>query len=262
LPVKEVTCKSALSRSNLPGLDYTLNPYRGCQHGCIYCYAPSILREGREWGSFLDVRVNMPRVLAKELKRKERGVVGISTVTDPYQPLEKRYELTRRCLEQLLRHDFPVSIQTKSALVERDLDLITRFSESEVGVTITTLDENTRAAYEPHASTSGGRLSALKHFSDVGIPTWAFIGPIMPGITDRDLKSLVGAIAEAGAKEIMADRLRMKPGLREKVRGFYSTKHPELLSRYAQADESYYRGIAADIQVLCRKLGVGCRVVW
>ena len=131
--VGELSCKAALSRSGLPGFDYALNPYRGCQHGCIYCYSPETLREKRvcyspetlrekrEWGSFVEVKRNIPGVLAKELRRLKKGVVGIGTVTDAYQPVEERYGVTRRCLEQLLRRDFPICIQTKSSLVERDI---------------------------------------------------------------------------------------------------------------------------------------------
>jgi len=131
--IREVKCKTALSKSNLPGLDYSLNPYRGCQHSCAYCYVPNVLRIKRnEWGSFVDVKTNIPNVLSKELRIKKPGVVGISTITDPYQPAENNYKLTRYCLEQLLRHDFPVCIQTKSDLVARDIDLISKFSKAEV----------------------------------------------------------------------------------------------------------------------------------
>ena len=98
MKINEVKCKSALSLSALPGLNYSLNPYRGCQHNCAYCYVPNVLRIKRtEWGNFVDVKINIPLVLSKELKIKKSGVVGISTVTDPYQPVEKKYMLTRYC---------------------------------------------------------------------------------------------------------------------------------------------------------------------
>ena len=104
--LKEITCKSALSISNLSGLDYALNPYKGCEHGCIYCYAPSVLREDRNWGEFVDIKRNIPSVLAKELKTKKKGTIGISTVTDPYQPVEKKFEITRKCLDQISKNDY------------------------------------------------------------------------------------------------------------------------------------------------------------
>ncbi len=120
--VSDVDCKRALGPSKLPGLDYALNPYRGCAFGCVYCYSPAVLREARPLGSFVEARRNIPNALARELKSSRRGLVGIGTVTDPYQPLEGRYRLARLCLEQLLRYDFPISIQTKSPIVIRDLD--------------------------------------------------------------------------------------------------------------------------------------------
>ena len=167
MKITEVECKSALSSSSLPGLDYSLNPYRGCQHNCAYCYVPNVLRISRlEWGGFVEIRKNMPLILAKELKNKKSGVVGISTVTDPYQPMEKKYNLTRYCLEQLLIHDFPVFIQTKSKLVLRDLDLISKFSNAEIMFSIGTLNEDERKILEPGASSINDRLNTLKKCSD------------------------------------------------------------------------------------------------
>ena len=132
MKVTEITCKTALNPSSLPGLVYSLNPYRGCQHKCAYCYVPNVLRIKRcKWGEFVNVKTNIPVVLSKELRNKKQGVVAISTVTDPYQPIEKKYLLTRFCLEQLLRADFPISIQTKSDLVTRDINIISKSNISD-----------------------------------------------------------------------------------------------------------------------------------
>ncbi|MFQ5887445.1 MAG: radical SAM protein [Candidatus Hydrothermarchaeales archaeon] len=264
MKVSEVFCKSALSYSRLPGLRYALNPYRGCQHSCLYCYAPYVLRERRPWGSFLDVKINIPTVLSKELKRKRRGTVGISTVTDPYQPLEKKYKLTRLCLEQLLKHDFPISIQTKSALVLRDLDLIKRFSSRDVGFTITTIDDEARKRYEPFASPVGERISALGEIADLGIKTWVFIGPIMPYITDRGngLENLIKEISKADVGEIILDKLNMKPGLDLKLNEFYLRFYPDLLESYRSVDREYFEKVKSDIFSLCRKQGVRCSSAW
>jgi len=123
--VKEILCKSVLSKSGISSVDYAVNPYVGCQHGCVYCYARFMKRftgHGEEWGEFVDVRVNAPQVLTRELSRTAKGVVLLSSVTDPYQPLEKKYELTRKCLQKLLMYQFPITILTKSTLVLRDLD--------------------------------------------------------------------------------------------------------------------------------------------
>lgn len=216
--VTEIDSKTALSSSRLPGFDYALNPYRGCEHGCKYCYVPSILRiPRREWGKFVEVRRNIPKVLANELKNKKRGVVGISTVTDPYQTLEKGYKLTHYCLKQLLRYDFPVSILTKSALVTRDMDLLSRFSDAEVGFTITTHNDSERRLLEPHTSSIKSRIAALEKCSKNGITTYAFLGPLYPTIDEDRLTKLVEKVKDAGASKIMADRLNLKPGVWESV---------------------------------------------
>ncbi len=217
MKIREGSCRSALSRSSLPGLDYSLNPYRGCQHECIYCYSPEVLREERPWGSFVDVRRNIPMVLAKELRRKEKGVVGLGTVTDAYQPIEKRFGITGMCLEQLLKRDFPITIQTKSPLVLRDLDIIKRFSNKAVGTSISTLDEDYSRLFEPHASPPLERLKALSEFTRGGVETWVFIGPILPGVTDEDLEGLVKAIADSGTRRVLTDKLRLRGRIWDRI---------------------------------------------
>jgi DNA repair photolyase len=210
----EIECKTALSPSRLPGYDYALNPYKGCAHGCKYCYAPNILKiPRREWGEFVEVRRNIPKILANELKNKKRGVIGISTTTDPYQPLEKNYKLTRYCLEQMVRHDFPVSILTKSPLIMRDIDLLLRLSEVEVGFTITTYNDSERKLLEPGAPSIDSRITALEKCSKKGIPTYAFIGPLYPTMDEDGMTKLVRKIKDSGTSKIMADRLNLKPGV-------------------------------------------------
>jgi len=214
MEIREVTCKTALSLSALPGLTYSLNPYRGCQHNCTYCYVPNILRIKREaWGSFVQPKVNIPFILARELKKKTPGVVGISTVTDPYQPTERKYKLTRFCLEQLLRHDFPICIQTKSALVTRDIDLISKFSHAEVMFSIGTLDDNERRRLEPYPSSIRERLAAMKQCSDAGISTSVFFGPIYPSVTVDELPVIINTFIDHGARELTLDKFNVKPGL-------------------------------------------------
>ncbi|MEE9593802.1 MAG: radical SAM protein [Candidatus Hydrothermarchaeales archaeon] len=249
-------CKSALSPSGL--YDYALNPYRGCGHGCIYCYAPAVLREKRKWGEFVDVKLNIPTVLRRELRKKPRGQVGISTVTDGYQPLEKKYEVTRRCLEELAKVDFPVCIQTKSDLVLRDLDILKKFSDVEVGFTITTIDDEARKRYEPGASPVEDRITALEAIAGEGIETWVFVGPIMPYITDRDLHRFVRRLADAGVNTILVDKLRMKPGLKEKICPFYEENYPDLLPKFQAIKPDYYSAVRNEILKLSKKSGVKC----
>lgn len=221
VPVDRVRCqvrraraRTALTPSGLAGFDWALNPYHGCAHGCAYCYAPSVLGEDRErWGDLVEARQNIPVVLSRELRRKERGLVGISTVTDPYQPAERTYQLTRFCLERLLRHDWPVCVLTKSDLVVRDLDLIEAFSEAEVGFTVTTLDEHQRRLMEPGAPPVARRLAAMRILSDAGVPTYAFIGPVYPTESLNGLRELVRRVRDSGARYILVDRLNLKRGV-------------------------------------------------
>ncbi len=256
--VVETECKSALSPSLLPGYDYALNPYRGCQHACIYCYAPAVLRERREWGSFVEIKSNIPLVLSKETMTKRKGVIGISTVTDAYQPIEEECGVTRRCLEVLLKHDFPVCIQTKSPLVLRDIDIICRFSDREVGFTITTLDESARGVFEPNSAPVMDRIKALERLSGEGIDTWVFIGPILPGITEKNLDTLVSRIVSAGTKTILVDKFRAKPGLRSKMERAYRIAYPEHLEEFNNADDSYYRRVVEQMSALAKASGVKC----
>lgn len=148
--IKEIEAKSILTKSGIPGVDYCINPYVGCFHACKYCYATFMKRftgHTEAWGSFVDVKVNAPDVLQKQLKNKVKGRVMVSSVTDAYQPIEAKYKLTRKCLEILLQNQFPVDILTKSPLVLRDLDLIKKFKDIEVGVTITTNDDKIRKVF-------------------------------------------------------------------------------------------------------------------
>ena len=258
MKIREVRCRSALSHSRLPGLKYAVNPYRGCSHGCKYCYASAVLRETRPWGEFVDVKRNAPTILAKELRTKEKGNVGIGTVTDAYQPLEERFEITRMCLEQLLRHGFPVSIQTKSSLILRDADLICEFEEIEVGFTLTTLDEKWRRAFEPGASPSKDRLAAMKSLSSRGIRTWAFIGPILPRVTEKDLEGLIDGVADAGASEVLVDKLNMKRDTWAKLGPVLEEHEMEGDWRNLVRDKAYFENVVDRIFGSCKTKGINC----
>src|SRR4030066_189661 len=149
--VKEIQSKTILSTSKV--YDYVINPYVGCQHACSYCYARFMKRfsgHKEPWGKFVDVKINAADLLRVEINKKKRAKVWISGVCDPYQPLEAKYRLTRKCLEILARNDWPVVIQTRSPLVLRDVDILKDASNFEVGLTITTADDNIRKLFEPH----------------------------------------------------------------------------------------------------------------
>jgi DNA repair photolyase len=251
MSVQEIECKTALSASTLPGLTYSLNPYRGCQHNCAYCYAPNVLRMPREhWGEDLKVKKNIPVVLAHELKKKKPGVVGISTVTDPYQPLEKKFKMTRFCLEQLLQYDFPVHIQTKSALVIRDIDILVRFSASQVMFSIGTLHDNERRLLEPQTSSIQERITALQDCARAGLKTAVFFGPIYPTTSVNEIPEFLDIMKDAGVKEIWVDILRLKPGMLENIQKtlIKDRQIHQLFSKQMQKPMEYYTSIREEIQ--------------
>lgn len=182
MKIREIKAKSILSKSQV--YDYALNPYVGCQHGCVYCYAKFMKRftgHREKWGEFVDIKINAPELLAHEVKRKKVGRVWISGVCDPYQPLEKRYMITKRCLDILVENGWPFTVQTKSSLVLRDTETLKGANDAEVGFTITTADEKIRRIFEPGAPSSGKRIEALSKLHSEGIKTFAMVAPILPG---------------------------------------------------------------------------------
>lgn len=183
MTTNEIHVKSILSKSGIPGMTYCVNPYVGCAHACRYCYATFMKRftgHGEQWGTFVDVKINAPEVLRKQLKRAEQGNVMLSSVTDPYQPAEDKYGITRKCLEVLELFKFPVNILTKSPMVLRDIDIISKLKDAEVGITVTTDNDRVRKIFEPHAPPIAARIEALKKLHTAGIHTYVFIGPLLP----------------------------------------------------------------------------------
>ena len=254
-------CKTILGRSGIGSVDYAVNPYLGCEHGCVYCYARFMSRmghAGEEWGSFVDVKVNALERLRDEAPRRRRGVVLLSSVTDPYQPLERKFQLTRGSLQILLEHQFPVDVLTKSDLVMRDLDLLQRFDDCEVGFTITTTDEAVRRVFEPKASPVHARLSALRKFSEAGIPTYVFLGPLLPYLSENGLEGLLDVLAES-ADRILIDRLNIKCGNLSPIRRALSEHYPHLRPMFESAlppNSEYYDILKKDVAAMCRKRAI------
>ena len=185
MKIREIQAKSILSKSGV--YDWTINPYVGCEHSCFYCYARFMKRftgHKEKWGEFVDVKINAPELLEKEIKTKKKGKVWISGVCDPYQPIEKKYKLTRKCLEVLQKNNWPVVIQTKSPLVLRDLKLLKKFKNIEVGFTIPTADEKIKNVFEPRTPSIKQRIKALEKLYKEGIRTYAMIAPLLPEAED------------------------------------------------------------------------------
>jgi DNA repair photolyase len=214
-PVKLISCKTALSKSGLYDIDYALNPYKGCAHGCLYCYAPDIINcEGcGEWGSWVEARANISRVLKKEIQRVGDAMIGLATVTDPYQPAEERLGLTRACLEVVAQSDAALMLMTKSSLARRDFDVLRRIKRLEFCVTVTTLDEGVARVMEPGAPPPSERLRLLRDASSERFRTCAMVSPWLVSSDDpkEELVRMVDALSEAGCRSVTIDRLRLRP---------------------------------------------------
>lgn len=258
MKINTIQCKTLLTKSRLPEADYCINPYIGCLHSCVYCYARFMKRftgHDKPWGHFLDVKINAPEILAKELAKKpKKGMALIGSVTDAYQPVEQKYRLTRTILEILLQRDFPVSILTKSKLVVRDLDLFKQFSKCEVGLTVTTTDQKIVRNFEPYSSAPQQRIEALEILHQGGITTYAFIGPILPKLTN--LEDIFAAIQNK-VDFIMAEGLNLKCGNRQAIQDVLKKKYPDYLLLYQSGfDKKYWDKIEEQLRALSRKFSI------
>ena len=209
-----VECTRALSPSKIPGLDFALNPYGGCNHGCIYCYAPEFTHADWSTWRIVKVRSNIANRLAKELKNVN-GVVGIGSSTDPYQYAESRFQLTRDCLTVLKRFNSTVHIITKSDLVTRDIDLL-KDMDVTVGVTITGIDERISKITEPGAPMPEKRLAAVKELVDAGIRTYVMAEPLLHPIQGHE-EEFVDAIAATGVRAMEIGGVNYRPELKARM---------------------------------------------
>lgn len=270
MTIRETACRTILSRSGIPGVDYAVNPYVGCGHGCLYCYAIFMKRftDHREpWGKFVDAKVNCAIRLKKELPRARDGEVFLSSVTDPYQPAERHYQLTRSCLEVLQQVQLPVSILTKSDLVLRDLDLLKKMKRVEVGMSITTLDEKVRAFFEPGSSPTADRLKAIKTLSDNRIQTWVFFGPVLPYFSDTEeaIDAVLREAVRSGAQSVLIDRMNLYPEVWKRMEPFLKQWGPEVLSCYHRARQekrSYSEALRERVGQVVRRHGLECKIVF
>src|SRR5207344_2262624 len=220
------TSRKVITRNDSPdiGFDRSINPYRGCEHGCVYCFARPThaylgLSPGLDFESKLFVKPDAPALLERELSAPGYvpRTIAIGTNTDPYQPIERKYQVMRGILEVLERAGHPVGIVTKSALVLRDLDILARLAERnlvKVALSVTTLDAGLARTMEPRAATPGRRLEALRQMSAAGIPTSVMVAPVIPAINDADIERILDAAAMAGVKGAGYVLLRLSLELR------------------------------------------------
>jgi len=275
---REEPCRSALNRVRGMPFEWSLNPYMGCAHRCTFCYVRAFeLRADRpsdeRYGRSIRVKTNVAQVLARELARAswKREAIAIGAATDPYQPAEGRYRLTRACLEVLAEAANPFSLITRGPMILRDLDVLQQAaSRSDVSVSfsIPTLDDDVWRTTEPGTARPRQRLRALKELVDAGIRTGVGMAPLLPGLSDRpeQLAKVVKAAREAGATGVWANLLYLKPGTREHFLEALARDWPDQLEHYEQlyATKAYLpasetQPVQALVRKLAREHGIGDR---
>lgn len=231
--------QTAIARNDSPdlGFDRSLNPYRGCEHGCAYCYARPYheylgFSAGLDFESKIMVKENLPDLLRRELSnpRYRPGTLALSGVTDAYQPVERTLGLTRRCLEVLAEFRHPVAVVTKNRLVTRDLDLLgelARHQAAAVFVSVTTLDPALARRLEPRTSSPEARLEAIRSLAEAGIPTGVSTAPVIPGLNDHEIPAILEAGAAAGATSAFYTILRLPHGVKEIFSGWLARHFPD-----------------------------------
>jgi DNA repair photolyase len=233
------SARKIITRNDSPDIsfDRSINPYRGCEHGCVYCFARPThaylgLSPGLDFESKLFYKPDAAELLERELGASgyKPRTIAIGTNTDPYQPIEKRYEVMRRILEVLERYGHPVGVVTKSALIVRDLDILSRMAERslvKVAVSVTTLDASLARTMEPRAATPARRLQALRELSAAGVPTAVMVAPVIPAINDNEIERILDAAAAVGVKSAGYVLLRLPLEVRDIFREWLLANYPD-----------------------------------
>jgi DNA repair photolyase len=249
--------KNIITKSNIPSVDYVINPYTGCQHGCIYCYAEFMIRftghKGDKWGQFLDIKTfDLDKIKSNRYNGK---VILLSSVTDPYLPLEKKYQNTRKILEKLVNTEAEISILTKSKLVVRDIDLFKKFKNIRVGISISTLDAEFARVIERAASNPLDRLESIKQISKAGIETYTFISPYFPEITN--FKAIIRESKDY-TNRFLFENLNFRPHNVPRIMKIIKEHYPRLVLKYKeiQKDRSYWDILEHEIKNFCDKNGL------
>jgi DNA repair photolyase len=231
--------KEILAKNNSPDIPFTysINPYRGCEHGCVYCYARPThewigLSAGLDFETKIFAKMDAPTLLRNALSKKtwEPQPISISGVTDPYQPVERKLEITRNCLKILAEFRNPVGIVTKNALVTRDCDVLKELAENKgviVFISITTLNAELQQKLEPRASHPDARLRAIETLTQAGIPTGVMVAPLIPGLTEDEMPEIIQAAARAGAKTAGYVLLRLPYGVKELFQQWLEHHYPD-----------------------------------
>ncbi len=262
--VKKIKCKSCLVKSKLT--DYVINPYTGCAHGCVYCYADFVrrfqnIKEG--WGDFVYVKENCAELLENELKKAKPGHIWMSSVCDCYQPVEAELKLTRKILEILLKYKdkFSLEVLTKSSLIKRDFDLLKKLN-AEVGLSIGQLDEKVARKLEPFASSPKLRVETLREARENGIRVFGFISPVVPGLTN--LEDIFRELGKVKVDYVWVELLNMKKSVIDRIYPLIKKEFEFALLEFERAKgnpSSWYGEVKKEVEFLSKKYGVKVREV-
>lgn len=276
----EIVAKSALNRVQHMGFNWSLNPYQGCFHSCVYCFARAHAKladrdPGAGFSARVGVKVNVPELLRRELSGRswKRETVAFGTATDPYQPIEGTYRLTRRCLEAFRDYRTPIGLITKGTMVIRDIDVLVdlaRRAKTTVSFSVPTVDETIWTKTEPGTPPPRKRLKVLRALVDAGIEAGVGMAPILPGLSDSpaQLEATVAAAAQAGACFVWANLVYLKPGTREHFMEFLARDYPQLVPKYqnlfpgAYAPAPLKTAVVEAVSEFKRRSAVGDRRTW
>jgi DNA repair photolyase len=270
---EEIECKTIITRTVTPWFRWSINPYRGCQHACTYCFARGTHEylgydSGRDFESRIVVKTNAAQVLREQLRRPswKRELIVLGTACDPYQQAEMKYGITREILQVMLEFRQPVHMLTKSPSVLRDIELwaqLARVTDAQVAFSVPTLDEAVWKTTEPGTAKPIKRLAALQQLAKTGVPCGVMLAPIIPGLTDDEphLESVIMAARDHGAKFIAPNVLHLRPGSKEWFMPALREAYPHLMARYqkyyrgAYAPKEYTREVLAKVSELRAKYG-------
>ncbi len=262
MKIREIKAKSIITKTGLDA-DFVINPYIGCAHACIYCYARFMKKftgHKESWGSFVDVKINAPDlILGNTDKYKSKSII-MGSVTDSYNPVERKYKITRKILEKLAPFQPNLEIITKSDLILRDIDLLKKFKNIGVAVSLSFLDEKIRKQLEPLASPAENRINILKQLHKAGIKTVVFISPIFPEITDWQK-----VISETRnlADEYWFENLNLYFTIQSNVFNFLKKNYPKLIKKYKEiysGGSDFWNNEERRIKEFCKKNNINCKI--
>ena len=260
--IKEIKVKNYLTKSNLPGIDFTINPYIGCSHKCRYCYASfmkKITNHSENWGDFIDIKLTEEEI---DLKKIQNKTIFLSSVTDPYLSFEKEYLITRSILEEIKNSNCKLIITTKSSLILRDLDILKQIKNLTVCISINTIDERFKNDMDK-ASSIKERINTLKVLHENNIHTVAFVSPIFPYITDiKDIIESVKDYVDFCWFENLKLRANYKKDILNYIKHNYKELYPKYLDIYFNENMSYFKNLSLVIKDICSKYNIKYEIFW